>query len=177
MEHSFDINVAKKIGIVEAILLKHIYFWVAKNKANGTEQVEGHWWTYNTRKAFQELFPYLTARQIQYALSKLEKLGYILTANHNESKYDRTLWYTITEQGFAILQNCQMEVTKLSNGNDEIVTPIPNIKPYINADNIPLPPKGERKPKKRGKRVEPSMQSFTTEDAFRLAMERTYKGE
>lgn len=173
MEHSFDINVAKKIGIVEAILLKHIYFWVQKNKANGADEVEGHYWTYATRKAFTEIFPYLSERQIKYALDKLERLGYILTANHNASKYDRTLWYTITESGFAILQNCQMEVTKLSNGSDEIVTPIPDINADINADAIT--PKSPRK--KSGTSKRSAYTSYEANEALARAFTRSYKVE
>lgn len=173
MEHSFDINVARKIGIVEAILLKHIYFWVEKNRANGAELIDGHHWTYNSRKAFTELFPYLSARQIQYALSKLEKLGYILTSNYNESKYDRTLWYTITSEGVAILQNCQMDMTKVSNGIDENVKPIPDINADINADIIA--PKSPRK--KSGSSKRSAYTSYEATEALERAFSRSYKME
>ena len=33
MEHSFDIDIAKEYGIECAIILKHLYFWIEKNKA------------------------------------------------------------------------------------------------------------------------------------------------
>ena len=74
----------------------------------------------------------------------------IITGNYNESQYDRTLWYAITDFGYCILQNCQMDntkdkndgksdenpdnshFTKLSNGISSSVRPIPDNKPNIN---------------------------------------------
>ena len=141
MEHSFDIDIAKRYGIQPAILLKNIYFWIEKNRANDTNFYDGYYWTYNSKKAFAELFPYMTARQIEYALQKLIEDGLIKTGNYNKVAYDRTLWYAITKKGYSILQNCEMEETKKGNGNPENVQPIPDIntgsKPHIkNKDNI-----------------------------------------
>jgi len=132
MEHSFDIKIAQKYGILEAIIFKNIYFWIEKNKANEKHFYDDNYWTYNSKKAFSELFPYTTSRQIDYALKKLIDAGIIITGNYNSNTYDRTLWYSITKQGYCILQNCEMETTKLLNGNNKIVEPIPDSKPKIN---------------------------------------------
>ncbi len=135
MEHSFDINIAKKYGIQAAILLKNLYFWIEKNRANDTNFYDGYYWTYNSKKAFSDLFPYMTERQIDYTLKKLIDEGIIITGNYNKVAYDRTLWYAITKKGYSILQNCEMEETKLSNGNDENVKPIPDINTNKNSNN------------------------------------------
>jgi len=49
--------------------------------------------------------------------------------NHNQVKYDRTTWYTFTESFCknhkSILQFCQMEVAKTTNGFGENNEPIP----------------------------------------------------
>lgn len=129
MEHSFDIEIAKEYGIQPAILLKNIYFWISKNKANETNYFDGNYWTYNSKKAFAELFPYMNARQIDYALKKLIEDGLIITGNYNKLAYDRTLWYAITKKGYSILQNCKMEETKLLNGSNNNEQPIPDNKP------------------------------------------------
>ena len=134
MEHSFDVMLAQKYGVNAAVLLKHFEFWIAKNRANGKNYFDGKYWTYNSRKAFAELFPYMNARQIDYAIKKLIDDGLIITGNYNKSTYDRTLWYAITKKGYCILQNCEMEVTKLENGFDNIVEPIPNINTDKNTD-------------------------------------------
>lgn len=149
MEHSFDIEIAKRYGIPCAVLLKHIYFWIEKNKANNKNFYDGHYWTYNSRKAFAELFPYLNERQINYALQKLIDEELIITGNYNKVAYDRTLWYAVTKKGYSILQNCQMEVTKLSNGNDEIVKPIPDINTYKKQTNINTDIKKESKKERK----------------------------
>lgn len=134
MEHSFDINVAKKYGIQAAVLLKNIYFWIEKNRANETNFYDGYYWTYNSKKAFSDLFPYMTERQIDYTLKKLIDEEILVTGNYNKMAYDRTLWYAITKKGYSILQNCEMETTKLLNGNNEIVEPIPDINTNINSN-------------------------------------------
>lgn len=135
MQHSFNVEIAKKYGILESVLLNHLWFWIKKNKANNTNYFDGNYWTYNSKKAFSELFPYASERQIDYALKKLIDCGLVITGNYNKSSYDRTLWYAITKVGYSILQNCEMETTKLLNGNDEIVQPIPDINTDINTDN------------------------------------------
>lgn len=142
MEHSFDIDIAKKYGIPCAILLKNIYFWTEKNKANGDNFYDGRYWTYNSRKAFSELFPYMTARQVDYALNKMIDEGLIVTGNYNKVSYDRTLWYAVTEKGKSILQFCEMEETKVLNRSNENVQPIPDINTDINTDNKPYINKG-----------------------------------
>lgn len=134
MEHSFDIEIAKKYDIHTAILLKNLYFWIEKNRANGKHFYDGYYWTYNSKKAFAELFPYMTERQIDYTINKMEKAGLIIKGNYNKIAYDRTCWYAITKLGYSILQNCEMEKPKLLNGKTEIVKPIPDINTDINTN-------------------------------------------
>lgn len=133
MEHSFDIEIAVEYGVIEAILLKHLYFWIKKNEANEKNKHDGYYWTYNSMKAFGELFPYVSERKIRNALKHLEAEGLLITGNYNKSAYDRTMWYALTEKGFSILQKRKMENSKKSNQNVENVKPIPD----INTDKEP----------------------------------------
>ena len=141
MTHFFDIDIAKRYGVLSAVLLQNLQHWIEKNKANEKNFFDGHYWTYNSKKAFTELFPYVTARQVDTALKKLIDDGVVITGNYNNSAYDRTLWYAITKKGYSILQNCEMEKTKKENGNDENVVPIPNINTNINTNVGQSPPK------------------------------------
>lgn len=139
MNHSFNVEIAKKYGIKEAIILEHLYFWVKKNEANEENFYAGRYWTYNTIKAFATLFPYFTARQINYALEKLVDYGLIIKGNYNKSAYDRTLWYALTDNALSFFENsidkkCEIDFTKLSNGNNANVKPIPDINTDINTD-------------------------------------------
>lgn len=113
MEHSFDIKIAKEYGIAEAIILKHIYFWVKRNALNEKNCFDGRCWTYNSIKAFAELFLYLTERQVRYTLAKLKDNGLILVGNYNDDPRNRTLWYTLTDEGMALFeQNVQVAPDK-----------------------------------------------------------------
>lgn len=134
MEHSFDIDIAKEYGMLEAVLLKHIWFWVSKNKANGTHYHDGCFWTYMSIKAFTELFPYVSTKKIRNALAHLLELNLIRTGNFNNSAYDRTLWYTITELGASILLKNNFHLSKKANGSNEKGEPIPDINTDINTD-------------------------------------------
>lgn len=131
MEHHFDIEIAAEYGVHAAILLNHIHYWIKENQANERNFYDGEYWTYNSKKAFAELFPYMTERQIDYAIKKLIDGGLIKTGNYNKKKFDQTLWYALTEKGKSILHFCDIHSTKLSNAIDKIVEPIPDIKPIF----------------------------------------------
>lgn len=138
MIHYFDVEIAKVYGVNAAILLQNLGHWIEKNKANETNYYDGNYWTYNSRRAYRELFPYMSERQIDTAFKKLIDDGIVITGNYNELKYDRTLWYALTEKGKSILHFDGMERDKMSNQFPQNVKPIPNIntdnKPNINTD-------------------------------------------
>ena len=115
MQHSFDIEIAKEYGVLEAILLNNLWFWVEKNRANNVNYYDGHYWTFNSTKAFNELFPYASQRQIQSALKHLRDEGILQTSNYNKSTLDRTLWYSFTQKGETILLKGEMDFTKRVN--------------------------------------------------------------
>lgn len=141
MNHSFDKDIAVAYGLTEAIILNHMQFWIEQNEANKMNFHDGSYWTYNTTKAFAEIFPYLSQRQIQCALKHLRDEGILKTGNYNKSAYDRTLWYAFTEKGISIMQKCKMEDTEMSNGFDAQVQPIPD----NNTDNNTVNNSNKRK--------------------------------
>lgn len=137
MNHSFNVELAKEYGILEAILIENISFWIAKNEANGENFHDGRTWTYNSVRAFQELFPYATIGQIRRALSHLVKEGILVTGNYNEIQYDRTLWYAFSDSAKTILKNRNIHLSNLKNGIAKNEQPIPDINTNINTDNKP----------------------------------------
>lgn len=184
--HYFDTNIAKEYGVNCAIILQNIDYWIKKNEANDKHYHDGCYWTYSSATAFEKLFPYMTQRQIRYALKKLRDSGIIITANYSDKQYDHTLWYAITPKGRSVLnasanltdslsapksdfsadnsfdvekiacsapsnkivtsirQNCHIDMTKMSNRNDNSVTAITDNKtdnnnlynPSIHRNNI-----------------------------------------
>lgn len=133
--HYFDIKVAELYGINCAVILQNLWHWIRKNEANGTNFYDGYYWTYNSTKAFKELFPYLSQKQIETALKKLRDEGIVITGNYNAIKYDRTLWYAITSKGKSILLGGEMEKPMQENGNSAEGEPIPNNKPNSKTSN------------------------------------------
>ena len=103
MNHSFNVEIAKEYGIEEAIILENIYFWCEKNKAND-KLINGKPWTYNSVKAFNVQFFYMTPSKISRALHNLEENGLIETGCFNHNSYDRTKWYCITEKAVSFFR-------------------------------------------------------------------------
>lgn len=134
MNHNFDVNIAKKLGLEEAIILNNLCFWIQKNKANNTHFYDGKHWTYNSVKAFNEMFPYWTPRQIDRILKSLEAQGAIFTGNYNKSNYDRTKWYAVSDNVYSMYAKSDFHFTETQNGNTEIVEPIPYVKQYNKQD-------------------------------------------
>jgi len=134
MNHHFNVEIACEYGICESILLENIYFWIKKNKANNKHFHDGFYWTYNSIKALEALFPYMSNRKIRNALEKLENNGLLKTGNYNKLSFDRSKWYSITEKGESIYQNNIIHLAKTENGLCENVKTIPYNKPYTNTD-------------------------------------------
>lgn len=119
--HSYNVSVAMDIGLNAAVLFYNICFWVEENMANERNYIDGKYWTYNTVKAFQCLFPEMTSNQISYALKKLEENGYIESAKLNADPYDRTKYYTVCN-----VQKWISEISKIDNGKSKNVNNIYN---------------------------------------------------
>lgn len=139
MEHHFNIEVAKKYDVNMAIVLNHLAFWIIKNRANNKHYHDGRYWTYNSVKAFQEIFPYWTFDQIRHVLDKVKKCGLVLTGNYNTIQYDQTTWYAFTDEALNLFnipigENSQMEKPKIPNRNVKTPKPIPDNKPYNKPD-------------------------------------------
>lgn len=142
MEHHFNVEIACKLGVEKATLLHNLAFWIKKNVANRVNFRDGYYWTYNTAEAFSELLPYFNSKKIGRLLNDLETSGVIKSGNYNKIQFDRTKWYTITDDnilelykipktnnGISNSQILEMEDTKNENGNTKSVQPIPYNKP------------------------------------------------
>ena len=134
MIHVFDTDVAERYGVNAAIILQNIGYWIKQNEANETNFYDGHYWTFNSNRAYRELFPYMTQKQIRTAFDKLIHDGVLVTGNYNQLAYDRTMWYALTEKGKSICRIGQMEYPKKANGLSQKGEPIPNINTNINTD-------------------------------------------
>lgn len=126
-KHILDIGVAQLVGTNAALILENIAYWCEHNAANNANLHDGHYWTYNSTKAFGELFPYMTVNVIRTALKKLKDNELILTGNFNKSAYDRTTWYTLTAKAEAMLDvNVHSDEPNQEETTSENPTPSPD---------------------------------------------------
>lgn len=134
--HQFNIYLAKELGFNSAVILYNLIYWLEKNEANGVNYHEDRYWTYNSISAYADLFIYLSERQIRYALDKLEEDNIIMTGNFNKVGFDKTKWYTLTDYGYAFIQNVQMGYTKCIKDVDEVYKPIPDVNTDVNTNEL-----------------------------------------
>src|ERR1700690_3809123 len=97
-DHSFNPFIAKNHGIVESILINSFIFWTKTNSAKEKNFHDGRYWCFGTPEFFSKYHPYLTPRQIKYALSKLIKSGALLKGEYNKKRYDKTNWYSLSDK-------------------------------------------------------------------------------
>lgn len=103
MIQQFSVKAAKDYGVNASILLTNIYQLIEHNQANDIDYHDGYYWISSSLKSFSQFFPFLTQRQIEVELKKLEKEGLIITGNYNETPFDRTKWYAISKKGLMAL--------------------------------------------------------------------------
>jgi hypothetical protein len=98
-------SVAKEYGINIAIILSNFAFWDSINKANKSEYHlrDGRYWIYYSHKSLAEHLEILTERQVQIAITKMleEELIELSNVNYNQSKFDKTAWYSLTNKGLS----------------------------------------------------------------------------
>lgn len=156
--HGFDIHLASKYGIEEAILIHHFQHWIQINKKLNRNFHEGRTWTYQTLDEIAAHFPYLNKSKVFDTLEKLcngkprksknpDKHfdPVLIKGNFNTNRYDRTIWYAFFDEPKWILGNPKIENGEPQNHDWENPTPIPDTKPYTKTkeEEPPNPLKGE----------------------------------
>ena len=123
-----DGRVAERYGLEEAIFLHALMFWYRTNRGNNQNFHDGRWWTYNSVKAFEEIFPWWTAGQIRRVIARCREKGAMLTGSFAEDRRDRTAWYTPSDELFmlygenvnCICTNQQMQTQEPTSSDAEI---------------------------------------------------------
>lgn len=156
--YSFDAKDAMEYGVEAAVILYNIRFWILKNKANERHFHDGRYWTYNSKKAWAALFPFIPEARVRRIIDGLVKKGVLVTGNYNSSPFDRTLWFAFANPG-------KLDLSDLPNGFGTGASPIPDNK----TDN-----KQEKEKLKKEK-----VESFGEYEYLRPVLERwlEYKAE
>ncbi|MDE6589764.1 MAG: hypothetical protein K2K53_05350 [Oscillospiraceae bacterium] len=147
-------HVAAVYGLEEAIFLHSLMFWYRTNRGNDQNFHDGRWWTYNSVKAFEDIFPWWTGAQIRRIISRCREKGAVLAGNYNKDQRDRTAWYTPSDELLelygesvnCICQNEQMQSPESAQSFAENSEPLP-CSNHIVTDMIPPnPPEGGAAP-------------------------------
>ena len=141
MEHQFNVELATKLGVEKAVIIHNMYYWINHNAKNNKHVYNNSVWTYNSASAFGKLFPYIKDRTISRYLLELERDGYIKTGNYSDNIFDKTKWYSFTDNfleelknlGFDIenillSQNVHIDTHKMANRTTESGEPITDSK-------------------------------------------------
>lgn len=101
---SFKTKVARRYDTNIAIILFDFQHWDDINKKNQDQYhfKDGRYWIYYSYKSLSDHFEEaLSPRKCQLALEKMVQEGLIVVSdkNYNKSKFDKTLWYSLTEKG------------------------------------------------------------------------------
>ena len=147
-------HVAVAYGMEEAVFLDAIMFWYRANRSDDRNFYDGRWWTYNSVKAYEAIFPWWTAGQIRRIIARCREKGALLAGDYNEDRRDRTAWYSPSDELLAMYgesENCicrkqQMQSPKTTDSDDEngkcnIRKPCSN---HVETDMTPCsPPAGD----------------------------------
>ena len=162
--HSFDIKLAEKYGVNEAIIIHHFCHWIRINTKLDRNFHEGRYWTYQTIDEIAANFPYMTKDGVRNILEKLcdgksrfsKKDGLefepvLIAGNFNKTNYDKTIWYAFSDTfttpcGANTTSNGGIDtnpVVKPPQGSGEttrpIPDPIPDTKTKHKKEEAPLP--------------------------------------
>lgn len=124
-KHSFSTENAKQYGIVEAILIENLSYWISKNMANGKnihKVVDGELageercWSYNSIVAFAKIFDYISPKKIRTSLDGLVEKKVLLKGHFSKDKSDRSNWYAFyCEEDFISGKYISAKATHLPN--------------------------------------------------------------
>lgn len=104
LEHHFPPLIAEKYGVNAAIFLRDIYHWCSTNRDNEQHFHEGRWWTYQTIKGLCRRHTYWTKNQVEHIIKTCKEKGALLSSHFNEDQFDRTCWYSLTDEAWALFE-------------------------------------------------------------------------
>lgn len=118
--HSFSVAMAVKYGMFEAVLINHFMFWLTKNESDDINYHDGRYWSFSKLSSLEALYPYIGRRTLERALQHLVDEKVLMKGNYNDSKLNRTLWYSFTDEFKA--QKWEMHFANLTKSCDDNLT-------------------------------------------------------
>lgn len=99
MVHSFEVKLAVKYGLNEAIIYQYIQneiLFAMASKHIATYH-DGIYWARASLDYMANDMPYFSKRTIRRTLDSLIEKGVLIKGNFNDNPFDRTCWYAFKE--------------------------------------------------------------------------------
>ena len=103
MTITYSTKIATKFGINTALVAAYLYQEIGPR---GFE-VHKKRWVRCARKTLMAVYPFLGERAVGNALKRLTKYGLLLKHEYNDSRFDRTLSFSFTDYGKAMMEEVQ----------------------------------------------------------------------
>jgi len=151
-------EVAKVIGLNDAIILQQIHYWLVINEKAQRNFQEGYYWTYNTYEEWHEQFPFWSRNTIIRTIQRLEKKGFIFSANYNKMPQDKTKWYRIDYEALPKLSSASthngkaIKPKRVARGTN-LGLPLPETTPEITSKTTTKEIKVKPSPSSNGTEV------------------------
>lgn len=94
--HSFNVQLAKMVGLTEAILLQHFYFWHQRARNLPDMLRDGRVWFYRSVAEMREVFPYLSDANVRTAIQHLIDRGLVVKGDYSSASMYKATWYSLT---------------------------------------------------------------------------------
>ena len=109
-------TLATLAGLNEAIFLQQLHYWLVRS---GKER-DGRLWIYNTYDEWREQLPFWSRATLRRIVNGLEERGLVIsTDGYNQTKVDRTKWYTIDYAAVDHLLEPADDMLTLSTSTDQ----------------------------------------------------------
>lgn len=127
LNYYFNVQDACNFGLDEAIFLSNLKFWYFLNQTHKRNFRDGRTWTFNSSRAYSELFPFWNSDKIDRLIKSLKKKGIILVGNFNKMSYDKTRWISLSDSYLSlnVSQGMFHHTAKMRNGYRKNAETIP----------------------------------------------------
>lgn len=100
--HSFSVELAKIVGLNEAIILQHFHFWNQRARNLPEMHREGRVWFYRSVAEMREVFPYLSDGNVRTAIQHLIDRGLVTKGDFSERSMYKATWYSLNDSAIRL---------------------------------------------------------------------------
>lgn len=135
---TFDVELATKFGLNNAIFLQDLAFWIEFNRKRDKAFRDGRYWTYSTMEEISERHPYWTKNQVRHIIDTCKKNGWIFVEHYDQSNYNRRNWYSIRDDIMSIISfgHDDFPITECDTEHSEVGNISHRSDLCINSNNI-----------------------------------------